>query len=134
METKHIAVGVLVGTDGRVLMMQRGAAARDEQGRWCFAGGMMEAGESATEAVVRELLEELGVTVDPYKQLATLRSETENHTCVTELFACRVLGNGEPQNLEPEKCEQIAWIEVSEVPAMDLASYAKRVVPYLSEL
>ena len=37
---------------------------RSDNGKWCLPGGHMEAGESATEACAREVLEETGLIVD----------------------------------------------------------------------
>ena len=36
---------------------------RSDNGKWCLPGGAMDAGESATEAVEREVLEETGLRV-----------------------------------------------------------------------
>src|SRR5687768_15641029 len=36
---------------------------RSDNGRWCLPGGRMEAGESASEACAREVLEETGLRV-----------------------------------------------------------------------
>ncbi len=41
------------------LLLQR----RSDNGEWCVPGGSMEAGESLTEACVREVLEETGLQV-----------------------------------------------------------------------
>jgi 8-oxo-dGTP diphosphatase len=56
---KLVVAGVIV-RDGRVLISQR----RADQSlplQWEFAGGKVEAGESPTAALARELTEELGV-------------------------------------------------------------------------
>jgi len=47
---------------GKVLAAQRGAG-KAHAGWWEFPGGKIEAGESGEEALVRELGEELGITV-----------------------------------------------------------------------
>ena len=56
----RVAVGVLLRPDGRVLLAQR-LAGTPYPGYWEFPGGKLEAGESAYQALVRELDEELGV-------------------------------------------------------------------------
>jgi len=61
------AVGVLC-RDGRYLVIQRAAAVAAPL-CWCFPGGTVEPGESITDAVVREMREEVGLTVTPIRQL-----------------------------------------------------------------
>ena len=59
-----VAVGVLVGPDGRFLLTSR-PQGKVYAGYWEFPGGKLEAGESVEAALARELHEELGITVDP---------------------------------------------------------------------
>jgi 8-oxo-dGTP pyrophosphatase MutT (NUDIX family) len=47
--------------EGRVLLVQQRRA--NVYGKWGFPGGHIEKNESAEEAVVRELQEELGITI-----------------------------------------------------------------------
>lgn len=54
----------MCGADGRWLM-QRRAPGRQHAGMWEFPGGKVEPGETPEAALVRELAEELGVTVLP---------------------------------------------------------------------
>ena len=59
-----VAVGVLMGADGRFLLASR-PEGKVYAGYWEFPGGKLEAGESVEAALARELHEELGITVDP---------------------------------------------------------------------
>ena len=58
----EVAAGVLVQPDGRFLLAQR-PAGKVYAGYWEFPGGKVESGESARDALVRELHEELGIDV-----------------------------------------------------------------------
>lgn len=60
-------VGALVERDGEVLLVK-------QDGRWLLPGGEVEAGETHAEALVRELDEETGVTVQPGERLAVVRN------------------------------------------------------------
>jgi 8-oxo-dGTP diphosphatase len=59
----RVAVGILRRSDGRVLLAQR-LAGTPYAGYWEFPGGKLEAGESAHDALVRELDEELGIAIE----------------------------------------------------------------------
>ena len=48
---------------GRLLLIQRGHD--PEAGRWSLPGGRIEPGETDAQALVREMLEETGLTVEP---------------------------------------------------------------------
>jgi 8-oxo-dGTP diphosphatase len=61
-ERLHIVIGVVLDTDGKVLISKR----RDDahQGSlWEFPGGKLESGEGAEQALARELSEEIGIQV-----------------------------------------------------------------------
>lgn len=57
-----VAACALVDGDGRVLIAQR-PAGKSLAGLWEFPGGKVEEGETPEGALIRELAEELGITV-----------------------------------------------------------------------
>jgi len=59
----QVVAGILERGDGRVLITQR-PAGKVYAGYWEFPGGKVEAGESALEAITRELREELSIEVE----------------------------------------------------------------------
>ncbi len=58
----EVAVGVLIRPDGRFLLTSR-PQGKVYAGYWEFPGGKLEAGETVEEALRRELIEEIGVTI-----------------------------------------------------------------------
>jgi len=60
-ERPQVGVGVIIERDGRVLLMRRQGAHGD--GNWSNPGGHLEYGESIEECAVREVREEVGITV-----------------------------------------------------------------------
>ena len=60
--THHIAVGALIGPLG-VLMCHRRPSLQWYPGKWDFPGGHIEDGETAGEALARELLEEVNIRI-----------------------------------------------------------------------
>jgi len=59
----YIVAAVIVNENKEVLMMQE--ANRRCPGQWYLPAGRMEAGETITEAVKREVLEETGLDIEP---------------------------------------------------------------------
>jgi 8-oxo-dGTP diphosphatase len=57
-----VVAAALVDSDGRVLIAQR-PQGKQLAGLWEFPGGKVEPGETPEDALIRELAEELGITV-----------------------------------------------------------------------
>jgi 8-oxo-dGTP diphosphatase len=60
----EVAVGILLRPDGAMLLSTR-PPGKPYAGYWEFPGGKLEAGETVEQALRRELIEELGVTIGP---------------------------------------------------------------------
>jgi 8-oxo-dGTP diphosphatase len=62
-----VGVGAVIVQDHRVLLIRRGQAPL--VGEWSLPGGLLECGETLREAIVREVREETGITVDTSEML-----------------------------------------------------------------
>ena len=60
-EKPLVGVGVLIENNGEYLLIQR--AAEPDKGLWSVPGGMVELGERASDAAIREAYEETGLKV-----------------------------------------------------------------------
>ena len=100
----EVAAAVIERPDGTFLMARR-PEGKAYAGWWEFPGGKVEAGETAREALVRELQEELGIAVtDAYPWIS--RFYDYPHAQVNLRFF-RVTGwQGEPH---PHEGQQLAW-------------------------
>lgn len=85
------------------------------------AAGHVEAGESATAAAAREVLEELGVTVRPGDLSAaavmqrTDGTGTPREQRVDWFFTCE-RWSGDVRIMEPEKCAELRWFALDDLP------------------
>ena len=64
----HVAVAVLRNAEGKILLSRRRKGAH-LAGLWEFPGGKLEAGESLSAALRREINEELGIQILAHRPL-----------------------------------------------------------------
>ena len=86
-------------------------------GLWDIAGsGHVDAGETATQALIREAMEELGVVLRPEDvSFAHLSHRLGTRTYYDLYFLVRAW-IGTPRICEPEKCSALAWFDVDMLP------------------
>lgn len=100
----EVAAAVLQRPDGTFLLAQR-PSDKIWAGYWEFPGGKLEPGESAYHALVRELKEELGITVETAYPWLT-RVFTYPHATVRLNFFRVTAWSGE---LHPHEGQQFSW-------------------------
>lgn len=106
----EVAAGVIVSPDGSILLGKR-PEGKPYPGYWEFPGGKIEAGESAIEALKRELKEELGI--DPHHLHPWISRIFHYSHATVKLNFFRVLGwHGEPRGLESQ---EISWQDPHEI-------------------
>lgn len=119
----EIAAGLLC-RNGRILLGKRAAHRRSYPGVWDLPGGHVENGETAEQALVRELHEELGVTPVVGSELALLHApamgDERGATLRMRVFQI-MLWSGEPHNLLPEEHDEIGWFPLDEATQLTLA-------------
>lgn len=82
-------VAAVIRDGGRILATERGYG--DFKGSWEFPGGKMEPGETPEAAVVREIEEELRVTVRPTAFIETVEYDYPTFHLTMHCFMCEVV-------------------------------------------
>lgn len=90
LKTVLVAACALIDVDGRVLLAER-PAGKPMAGLWEFPGGKVETGERPEETLIRELKEELGITVsEPCLAPLTFASHVyPDFHLLMPLYVCR---------------------------------------------
>jgi len=71
MKRIHVAVGVILNSNNQVLLAKR-LGHRHQGGKWEFPGGKVENGETSSQALIRELREEVNLDVSDTNPLMTI--------------------------------------------------------------
>lgn len=103
---KHteVAVGILVRPDGALLLSTR-PPGKPYAGYWEFPGGKLEVGETVEQALRRELVEELGVSIGPAEVWKV--TEHDYPHALVRLHWCKVHAwTGE---FEMREGQEMAW-------------------------
>lgn len=132
----HIGVGggVLIFNDrNEVLLMKRGAKAKNEAGWWSKPGGSVEYGEKASDMAKREIKEELGVDIKVTGLLPHTDHiiESEGQHWLALNFIGKIVG-GELQNMEPHKCEEVSWFDLKGLPEKIVQNTTEAIEHYLN--
>ena len=117
METQfpRIGVGVIICKHDKYLLGKRRNAHGD--GSWSFPGGHLEFGETVEACAQRETAEETGIELGSVRFASytdDLFQEEGKH--YVTMFLLAEWCSGEPQTLEPEKCEGWQWFGWDDLP------------------
>lgn len=101
-------------------------------GMWSLVAGHVEDGESATEGMIREAYEEVGISINPTQiQVVHIMHRKTNRLNVDVFFDCRSW-QGEIENREPEKCEILKFFPLSSLPS-NVVDYNAIALKFISE-
>jgi 8-oxo-dGTP diphosphatase len=110
MKITDVAVAVFIKPDGTFLLSSR-PEGKPYPGYWEFPGGKIEAGETVRDALVRELIEELNVTVTQATPWFTFMMHYTHAT--VRLHCWRVHAwHGNMQGMEGQSFE---WVRLNQV-------------------
>ena len=116
-----VCVHVMLRNDKQVLLSLRNSDVADN-GFWGLPGGHVESGESFYSTAIRELKEELGISITADSLELSGIGHTPDPSYMGMFFKCHNWA-GEIKNMEPQKCHKLEFFDFDNLPS--------NIIPYL---
>ena len=114
-----VVAAIIVGTGenvGKIYATQRGYG--EFKGGWEFPGGKLEAGETKEEALVREIQEELNITIEVQQYFETVEYDYPDFHLSMDCFFCTIaegtmtlLEHTDAKWLSQTELDTVAWLQ-----------------------
>ena len=131
MKVLLVVAVALVDADGRVLIAQR-PEGKAMAGLWEFPGGKLASGERPEDALIRELREELGISVKA-ACLAPLTFASHSYAdfhLLMPLYVCRRWEGF----VEPLEGQALKWVRPKDLRAYPMPPADEPLIPHLVDL
>jgi 8-oxo-dGTP diphosphatase len=113
MKQIEVVAAIICDTEGRIFATQRGYG--DYKDFWEFPGGKMEAGESAEDALKREIWEELETRIAVERLVQTVEWDYPKFHLTMHCFLCHI----ESGNLTLKEHEAARWLSKEQLDCVD---------------
>ena len=126
-----VVAAALIDADGRVLLAQR-PKGKALEGLWEFPGGKVDAGEGPEDALIRELMEELGITVkaDCLAPLTFASHAYPDFHLLMPLYVCRRWEGF----VQPLDGQALKWVRPKDLRSYPMPPADVPLLPHLEEL
>lgn len=110
------AVYLIPVKDGKILLLRRFQTGY-EDGNYGLVAGHVDGEETMKQALAREVKEEIGVLLDPSKLelVLTMHRWCGDHERI-DLFFTAEQWSGEIKNMEPDRCDDLQWFPLDQLP------------------
>ena len=112
MKTIRVAAAI-IQRPGEILTAQRGYG--EFKGGWEFPGGKLEPGETAAEACVREIQEELHVAIGNLNFLCTVEHDYDTFHLSMDCFTCSITSG----TIHDSEHENLRWLGINDLWSVD---------------
>ena len=126
MKTVRVVAAIIID-NGKVFATQRGYG--DFKGGWEFPGGKIDAGESAEEALVREIKEELDTEIEVLELLDTVEYDYPKFHLSMDCFICKIKAG----DLVLKEHEASAWLTKDILYSVDWLAADEGLIPKIEK-
>jgi 8-oxo-dGTP diphosphatase len=129
-EREKIATAAIIRNENKILLAQRKKDSWLEPNKWEFPGGKVESSETYEECLIREIKEELGITISINRFLI---KTTHNYVKDSKIFPITLMAyivdwvEGEVKNID---CQDSCWVELED---LRMYNFAAADIPILNE-
>jgi len=122
------AVYLILLNEGKILLSRRYNTGW-EDGKYSLVAGHLDGGETVAQAVVREAKEEAGIDIEKLdvKIVHTMHRLSESGLEYIDFFATTSKWLETPTNLELNKCDDLGWFPLNELP-QNLLNHVKQAI------
>lgn len=114
---KLIASVYLILIRGDKVLLLRRANTGYEDGNYGLPAGHLEEGESVREGLIREIREEIAIILEVEDlHVSHVMHRRQKDERIDFFFTVEYI-QGEPKNNEPDKCDDLSWFPVDDLPA-----------------
>ncbi|MFH1522957.1 MAG: NUDIX domain-containing protein [Patescibacteria group bacterium] len=141
MKTKRFkitpAVYLVLIKDNKVLLLRRYNTGH-EDGNYSFVAGHFDGNETIMQAMVREAREEADINIkEEDLEIAHVIHRFAEYNDVSsgeriDFFIKAEKWQGEPKNMEPEKCDDLDWFDLDNLPENTIA-YIKQAIDSINK-
>ena len=108
-----VAVYLILIKDDSILLARRFDTGWQD-GNYSLPAGHLDPNEIIAEALIRETNEEIGILLKA--EDIRLVHTMHRMNIYIDFFFVADAWSGEPQNKEPEKCDEVGWFPISDLP------------------
>lgn len=113
--TFPVTVHLFFFRDNQILLLRRFNTGYAD-GQYSVPAGHLDGGETVLAAAAREAQEEVGILLEAddiqYSSVMHRRDGDER----VDFFVNIIKWEGEPANAEPDKCDELCWVDVNALP------------------
>lgn len=111
-----VTVHLLFFRGNQILLLRRFNTGYAD-GQYSIPAGHLDGGETVIAAAAREALEEIGVRIEAQDiQFSSVMHRRDGDERV-DFFVTIRRWDGEPANAEPEKCDELLWVNRNDLPS-----------------
>ena len=128
------ALALLFNADNKIVLVRRFGTSFDN-GNYGLVGGKVEAGETARQAIRREVYEEVGLDIPEHSftLVHTFHRKGTETELVSLCFKADIAGM-EPYNKEPEKHDDMRFFALSHLPENMVSAHKRAATCFLQHI